>query len=369
MDHHDVPPTREVAYNRALLIQKWQKAARPEDDEPDERSLVSRLCEGCCGLYREIVRHLSKNDAFSNEILINLKRSYDHLRLWDDAYKVSDGSLDETLGKSSTVSRATARILTNIAGILTESTSPVLFQATRPTLPGFADRVSGLVLLSSSEKLAELAVELRQTTEHGSYGDDFGDESSDDAASDCSSLTESRDIREISRDLSTATDCLMDLEPLYKDPVFDVEPKVSVEQSMLADWKPEQAYCDRIAQRFSQTEEELVSRLGKANFQRYLRCKEKRDTAGQEVPTGEETTPFLGDRGAATIAPSSKFHDSGIGSSLPTLSYAETVMSYGQGEGTSIRIPPLPEEAKRGSPFECVACGQRITALTNSAWK
>ncbi|RYP54065.1 hypothetical protein DL768_001067 [Monosporascus sp. mg162] len=312
------------AYNRALLIQKWQKAAHPEDNEPDERSLVSRLCEGCCRLYREIVRHLLKNKALPNEILISLKRSYDHLRLWDDAYKVSGGSLDATLG---------------------------------------------LLLLSSSEKLAELAIDLRQTAEQGSYGDDLGDESSDDAASNCSALTESHDLREISRDLSTATDCLMDLEPLYKDPAFDVEPKASVKGSIFADWKPEQAYCDRIAQRFSQAEEELVSRLGKANFQRYLRCKEERDVAGQEVPTGEETAPVLQDGGAATIAPSSKFHDSGIGSSLPTLSYAETVMSYGQGDGRSVRIPPLPEEAKKGNPFECVACGQRITVLTNSTWK
>lgn len=50
---------------------------------------------------------------------------------------------------------------------------------------------------------------------------------------------------------------------------------------------------------------------------------------------------------ARTLIAGSKFHDSGIGTYIaPTTLYAETTMSYNH-EGSSVRGPPLPEEAKK----------------------
>jgi len=66
---------------------------------------------------------------------------------------------------------------------------------------------------------------------------------------------------------------------------------------------------------------------------------------------------------AAVISPASeggtKFHDSALGTSITTPSlYAETVMSYRQDKSSSVRIPVLPEGARDGKEFECVAFGK-----------
>jgi hypothetical protein len=44
------------------------------------------------------------------------------------------------------------------------------------------------------------------------------------------------------------------------------------------------------------------------------------------------------------------------------------VMSYNH-SGRSIRVPPLPEEGRKGSPFDCIVCGRSVRITNNSAWK
>ena len=44
-------------------------------------------------------------------------------------------------------------------------------------------------------------------------------------------------------------------------------------------------------------------------------------------------------------------------------------MSYGHSDSQSIYIPPLPEGAKEGVPFECLACGHQQVITNSSAWK
>lgn len=112
----------------------------------------------------------------------------------------------------------------------------------------------------------------------------------------------------------------------------------------------------------------LLERLGQANFERYLRCQAERTQRSSnasidllpEIPISDNLD------GA-----NSKFHDSGIGSSLPSQgsSYAETIMSYGADEERRVRVPPLPAQAKDGEPFECIACGKWVAIRTNTAWK
>jgi hypothetical protein len=111
--------------------------------------------------------------------------------------------------------------------------------------------------------------------------------------------------------------------------------------------------------------DDLVNRVGKANYERYLRCQEqKAKNELGDVPS-DQTAMGVPDNA------SSKFHDSGIGSSLHATAstYAETVMSYGMGQGRRVRVPPLPTQAKQGVPFACVACGKWVKIATNSAWK
>lgn len=176
-------------------------------------------------------------------------------------------------------------------------------------------------------------------------------------------MFEDDNLKEVLEDLKVDAQCLMDLDPLFKNPALDLSlTKQKVVETI--EWAPEKVYCEKVQQRFPQASSSLVLRLGEANWACYLRLQNQRnardeptESASQNVDTG-------------TIA-GSKFHDSGIGTSLPTAtSYAETVMTYtAETDGQKIRIPPLPEDAKRGESFECIACARFIRVRSTRSWK
>ncbi|KAF2176641.1 hypothetical protein K469DRAFT_399628 [Zopfia rhizophila CBS 207.26] len=114
-------------------------------------------------------------------------------------------------------------------------------------------------------------------------------------------------------------------------------------------------YANLISARFPDAAATLVDRLGKVNWERKQRL--QHETEARETPDDEVT---------------SKFHDSGIGSSIPTqTSNAATVISFfsSLADGTQARIPRLSEEAKAGAPFTCDACGKTITVQSDYQWK
>lgn len=168
-------------------------------------------------------------------------------------------------------------------------------------------------------------------------------------------------LKEALEDLQMDTTCLLDLEPLLSDPIVLAE-REPVRPDKYETWHPTQVYCDKISTRFPEADERLIQRLGNANFYRYLRCQETRNRMQSEEVLSNDVVKYNHD-GA-----SSKFHDSGIGSSLPT-TYADTVMSYGDNEIRKVRLPPLPAHSKGGLPFACLCCGKLVSVHTNSAWK
>jgi hypothetical protein len=154
---------------------------------------------------------------------------------------------------------------------------------------------------------------------------------------------------------------------LIKYPIFDLEQEDAIRDYVHSTLGPEKFFSDKIENRFPRIDVSLASRLGKINFERYLRCQTDRDALEKEegLPSTQEEGPEL----AGTIIANSKFHDSGMGTSIaPTMTYAETIMSYGN-EGQSVRIPPLPKDAKAGLSFSCVVCGHTVVITNNSAWK
>lgn len=190
---------------------------------------------------------------------------------------------------------------------------------------------------------------------------------SDDSSSDAGSAFSDDDIYEIAEDLKTDTFVLSGLDPLLKNPVFDTQHEDNAKGYSLPSWSPEKLFSDKIEKRFPCADAPLASHIGNINYQRYLRCQANRDAHESEEPlsvTNQERQDCTG-----TVIADTKFHDSGVGTSLAlTTSYAETTMSYNH-EGQQVRIPPLPKEAKTGLPFPCVACGRTIVITSNSAWK
>lgn len=178
------------------------------------------------------------------------------------------------------------------------------------------------------------------------------------------------DWAEIADDLRTDIECLMDLEPLIKTPFIQPQNRKRVTDVMPRpeSWTPEKMYSDRIGHRFPKAQLDLVARLARANWDRFLRIqleKERIVAAEREV----------GARPAATVVSSSEqasfFHDAGLGTSVATgSSYAETTMSYQQeNNNSSVKIPPLPVDAKKGVPFNCLSCGRDVRITNNSDWK
>jgi hypothetical protein len=178
------------------------------------------------------------------------------------------------------------------------------------------------------------------------------------------------------KELETDTQCLLDLDPLIKFAVPDpVANKAEHGKPVAVDWAPHSVFSDRVSRRFPKADASLVECLAKANLDRFLRGRAERETRrlAQEVSRiAADAAALLKDSAAANPSESgTKFHDSGLGTSIATpSSYAETVMSYqGTESSASVRIPPLPEGAKNGKSFECNACGRMLVITNNSAWK
>ncbi len=186
---------------------------------------------------------------------------------------------------------------------------------------------------------------------------------SDESSSDGSSTFSDDNMYEIAEDLKTDTCFLAGLDALLMYPISDVRSNKWIEDQTLIAWGPENLYADKIGNRFPLVDTRLALHLGKVNYERYMRCQADRDSRENKGAL------LLAEELSGTMIAASKFHDSGIGTSLgQTISYAETTMSYTH-ENQSIRIPPLPEEAKTGSPFACVVCGCVVLIANNSEWK
>ncbi|KAK1759052.1 hypothetical protein QBC47DRAFT_97977 [Echria macrotheca] len=324
----------------------WQLQTEQSSDclEPADRSLVARLCADVLDLLHEVARRAPKCDSVPKSVSVGLERVRGLITLWSDGYGIKDGNLDHVFTKSRSIRRSTLKVLSSIANTL----------------------VNRLIPLSDieSDRLNELAIKLTATNAETSYAIHSNDQGSDsDSSSDASYDVREDNLKEVLEDLKVDAQCLMDLDPLFKNPALDLS-LTKQKAAETIEWAPEKAYCEKVQQRFPQASISLVHRLGKANWDRYLRLQYQRNTTHEP----SESAPQDVDTG--TVA-GSKFHDSGMGTSLPTASsYAETVMTYTAGtDGEKIRIPQLPEDAKRGESFECIACARLIRATTTTSWK
>jgi hypothetical protein len=172
-------------------------------------------------------------------------------------------------------------------------------------------------------------------------------------------------LDDIVADLKTDMQCLIDLDPMYECPVNDLEsePPDSPAESPPS-WTPYQYYVDRICRQFPLANPDLVLRFGQGNLNRFLRVLAEREDQLER----EQATDLHG--GEVATLEHSKFHDSGIGSSIPVASkYADTVMSFQQVDGSSLQIPSLPEKGKQGQPFLCMVCARTIYITNRPLWK
>ncbi|KAG8156624.1 hypothetical protein KVR01_013575 [Diaporthe batatas] len=337
--------TSQDVHGGTAIVQQYLQDVDPLGTGMEGQSHLTLLSSQCILLFQIILKALrAKRSSASAErqfLDISLERSYERLKIWSDENGMADGNLDAKLEESRDLQRDTLKYVVSIGQALT-------------------DRLVNILDADLGDAGYKSISVLRSLTAAVMEGD--SDSSSDSGFSDASVVS----INGVLEDLRVDTTCLLDLEPLFFSPISrtKTEPIVVLDTTRIK-WSPHQPYSDKVSARFPMAADELVARLGKANYERYLRCQEQKYTNELGVMPSGQTASSVPD-GA-----SSKFHDSGIGSSLPTTgsAYAETVMSYGADEGRRVRVPPLPDEAKKGLPFACVVCGKCVTITTNSAWK
>ncbi len=173
--------------------------------------------------------------------------------------------------------------------------------------------------------------------------------------------------------------CLTDLTPTLEQVADDLdlsgrEPACEPAKVDFHVTNAAKQYVAQIRDKFRNAPQKLVERLGEANWQRRTRIQSQMQGRPDEVEYGETEHAIA----RSTFAPVSKFHDSGLGSSLPThsriaasvASHTSFLSSQADGEAGRLRVPPTPAEILEGTSFECFICKELLSKLKNRVdWK
>jgi hypothetical protein len=173
--------------------------------------------------------------------------------------------------------------------------------------------------------------------------------------------------------------CLMDLSPTMEQIVKDSnlageDPMTGPQGITFHVTESARQYVLQVHDKFRDAPKALVERLGEANWQRFVRI--RASMRRQEQQGAENKQEPVAAKSA--FAPISKFHDSGLGSSILAHSQAAaSIASHSSFVSTHIdddvgrlRVPPTPDEVGNGLPFECFICGQLQSKVKNRIdWK
>lgn len=171
------------------------------------------------------------------------------------------------------------------------------------------------------------------------------------------------------------TKCLMDLLPSMEQTYKNLcDPGLRLEENngkiIFHVTDAARSWVLKVHDKFKNASISLIERLGEANWQRYLRVRQSMEA--------EESIYDMPISAHSTFIPASKFHDSGLGSSVrPESSFARTVASHSSfvsslaEQGASCaRVPPTPSGVVNGTPFQCFICKRTLTNIRNRVqWK
>jgi hypothetical protein len=172
-------------------------------------------------------------------------------------------------------------------------------------------------------------------------------------------------IERLFTSLQNIIESLTVLGPSLGSVAYDDSDEEDTRASMqLKDRDAHEYFVDLISSRFPSASQQLVQALGQSNWDRYKYIQKLHEN-------GPDEQTVIRNKEAR-----SEFQDSGIGSSAPAqsvivndrLDYAATVVSS-RAEASHKRLPPLPEFARSGLPFECEICSRRIRITRTKQWK
>ncbi|MCJ1379558.1 hypothetical protein MMC17_002659 [Xylographa soralifera] len=208
------------------------------------------------------------------------------------------------------------------------------------------------------------------------YTPESSEDEDEDAGSDYGTL------------LECSIDCLMDLIPTMEQSLAhlqfggiktEISSRVPFSVSELA-----LPWVQNVSDKFTSADNTLVERLGEANWQRYMTLRARTEQKHQyldinEVVANNIPAAQIFQRAPQSIfKPLSLFHDSGLGSSVPTLpryavsaaSHTSFISSVADDSAFALRVPPTPGEVDSGDPFKCEICGHLLSNIKNRVdWK
>ena len=186
------------------------------------------------------------------------------------------------------------------------------------------------------------------------------------------------DTTTVAEELRLQTQWLMQLGPVLEQNLISAQKarmQVSLPEPVSFSVSgPAKIYVSLVREKYKQAPNQLVERLGEANWQRHMsvRTSMKASTNdAEEIPAPLEDLTVS----RSLFRPYSTFHDSGIGPSIPAQTeYAPSHTSY-QSSNTEerrelIRVPATPVEVNDGKPFQCFLCKCVLSNIRNRVdWK
>jgi hypothetical protein len=176
-----------------------------------------------------------------------------------------------------------------------------------------------------------------------------------------------------SQELTTYTECLMELcETMVRDGVRIMSTRIEYSGLVIEPFRvsePADFFVRHVGDKFPKADVNLVQRMGQANWERRERIREQMDVASRTDQVYVNEDPAIAQ---SVFKPTSLFHDSGLGSSIPASiashrSFASSLASNAKG---SLRVPDAPAEVALGKPFKCDFCGHRLlNTRTRVDWK
>lgn len=218
-----------------------------------------------------------------------------------------------------------------------------------------------------------------QCEKDGEAGSDNGYDTDGDSASD------DEETGDIVKELRSQIGYLLELgTTLQKNLLYARKARIESSYPPVVPFRlsdPAKIYVALVQEKYRNAPDQLVDRLGESNWQRHKNVREqmesiKRHPQERDELVEEEKAPVQDPDGlCSAFRPHSAFHDSGIGTSVPSYTnYAASHSSFQssntEGERRSIRVPPTPKEVGAGKHFQCHFCGCTPKNINNRIdWK
>lgn len=225
---------------------------------------------------------------------------------------------------------------------------------------------------AQAQELSKLVEQSRVVI--SSHNREDEDASSDDSSdTSVGTLSDHDEENNFTQELRSQIDYLVQLGPTLRQNVLYAR-KSRIKASFPAvvpfhlsgpAWK----YVSLVREKFKNAEDQLVNRLGEANWQRHIRVRRQMEAIQGRTSDDNEPANSRDDLYSA-FRPYSAFHDSGLGTSIPEDALSHTSFLSSNPEGGSLRVPAAPEEVGAGKPFQCPFCGDTLRHITNRiGWK